>query len=91
MSELKYKATWHKSALKGLKMLKRKPDLQKRLDRKIIEILSDPYHYKPLRNVLKNRRRTHIGSFVLVFEINEEEKTIIFHSFDHHNDVYKSK
>ncbi|MCH8157188.1 MAG: type II toxin-antitoxin system RelE/ParE family toxin, partial [Nitrospinae bacterium] len=47
-------------------------------------------HYKPLRNVLKNRRRTHIGSHVLIFEIREEEKTVLFHSLKHHDDAYSN-
>ncbi|MEW6238689.1 MAG: type II toxin-antitoxin system RelE/ParE family toxin [Candidatus Omnitrophota bacterium] len=59
-----------------------------RLKSKISEISKNPYHYKPLRYPLNNRRRTHLGSFVLIFEIDDEEKAIVFHSFRHHDDVY---
>ncbi len=63
-------------------------ELVRRLKKKMPEILENPYHYKPLRNVLKNYRRTHIGSFVLIFEINESNKTVAFNKFRHHDDAY---
>jgi YafQ family addiction module toxin component len=74
---------------RDLKKIKADPGLQERLTKKMLEILEDPTHYKPLRNVLKNRRRTHIGSYVLIFEIQEEKKEILFHSFKHHDNSYK--
>ncbi len=73
---------------RDLKKLKKKKELMQRLNSKIIEIQKNPYHYKILRNVLKNRRRTHIDSFVLTFEVKEKESIIAFHSFQHHDDVY---
>ncbi len=63
--------------------------LRKRLANKIEEILENPHHYKPLHNELKNKRRTHIGSFVLVFKVLEKEKVVCFTSFKHHDFVYK--
>ena len=75
--------------LKHTKKIKKTSNLGVRLKRKIEKILANPHHYKPLRNVLKNRCRTHIDSFVLIFEVNETEKTITFHSFEHHDDSYK--
>ena len=72
------------------KKIRKDFELDKRLKKKIEEIVKDPYHYKPLRNILKNRRRTHIGSFVLLFEIIEKEKLIVFHRFQHHDDAYRS-
>lgn len=70
-------------------MSEKNNELFSRLQYKTKEILKGPYHYKPLRNVLKNRRRTHIGSFVLVFEIHEDKKVVSFHSFKHHDTAYK--
>ena len=64
-------------------------ELVGRLKKKINEIVKNPSRYKPLRNVLKNKRRVHIGSFVLIFEVIEAEKLIIFHRLQHHNDAYK--
>lgn len=63
--------------------------LQKKMRSKIEEILAGPHHYKTLRNVLKNKRRVHIGSFVLIFEVNETAKTVIFNRLKHHDEVYK--
>ncbi len=63
--------------------------LRKRVDKKIHKILENPHHYKPLRNIFKNQRRAHIGSFVLTFEIQEANKKVIFHRLQHHDTVYK--
>lgn len=73
---------------KDVKTIKSDFELQKRLTTKIEEIAENPYHYKPLRNVLKNKRRVHIGSFVLIFEILEEDKIVVFNTFKHHDDAY---
>jgi len=51
-------------------------------------LAENPHHYKPLRNVLKNKRRVHIGNFVLIFEILEEDKIVVFHTFKHHDEAY---
>jgi len=50
--------------------------------------LENPYHYKPLRGDMKGSRRVHIGHFVLIYEILEEEKKVRFLDFDHHDNVY---
>ncbi|MBF0608012.1 MAG: type II toxin-antitoxin system RelE/ParE family toxin [Candidatus Magnetobacterium sp. LHC-1] len=85
-----YKADVSERFLKDLKRIKTKFNLQERLEEKIEKILENPYHYKPLRNALKSKRRSHIGSYVLIFEIRQEEHTVVFHSFQHHNEAYKS-
>lgn len=36
---------------KDIKKIKTNLDLRRRLQSKVEEILKDPYHYKPLRNV----------------------------------------
>ena len=71
------------------KNIRRNFELKKRLQNKMNEILENPYHYKPLRNVLKNKRRTHIGSFVLIFEVTENDHSVTFHSFKHHDESYE--
>lgn len=58
-----------------------------KLKKKIIIILRNPTSGKPMKNVLKNRRRIHIDPFVLIYEINDTE--IRFLDFDHHNKIYK--
>lgn len=57
--------------------------------RKILQIAGNPEICKPLRNVLRGKRRVHIGHFVLVYEVDEKEKKISFLDFEHHDDAYK--
>ncbi len=70
------------------KLWKRDSELFRAVDAKMDEILLNPSHYKPLRWPMQNLRRVHIGSQVLVFYINEEEKTVEFFSFKHHDEAY---
>lgn len=86
---IKHKARYLASFDKDLKNIRSDFKLRKRLQNKIKEITESPHHYKPLQNVLKGKRRVHIGSFVLIFEIIENEKTIAFHRFKHHDEAYK--
>ena len=60
--------------------------LQK-IEDQVYKIISNPLVGKPLRNVMKNYRRVHIGSFVLVCKIENEE--ITFADYDHHDRIYK--
>jgi len=49
------------------------------INSKIQRILDDPYHFKPLRAPMQNKRRVHIDkSFVLVYEVDEDRKTVTF-------------
>jgi len=60
------------------------------IDRKVRDILDDPYRFKSLRKPLQNTRRVHVGgSFVLIYEINEEERVVTLLEFDHHDNIYK--
>ena len=59
------------------KLQKKDREMLRLIERKVQDILEDPYRFKPLRKPLQNKRRVHIGgSFVLVYEINEEEKLV---------------
>ena len=73
-----------------VKALKKHRELIERLQYKIEEILKYPNHYKPLRYILKNKHRIHVGSFVLIFEVLKKEKVVVFHSFKHHDIAYKN-
>ncbi|MBF0475841.1 MAG: type II toxin-antitoxin system RelE/ParE family toxin [Deltaproteobacteria bacterium] len=84
-----YSRFYHDNFIRDLKRIKANPELRIRLEDKIEEIMESPNHYKTLRNVLKGRRRVHLGSFVLVFEVIEEANVVIFHKFRHHDEVYK--
>jgi YafQ family addiction module toxin component len=59
----------------------------KKIEDQIYKIISNPFIGKPLRNIMKNYRRVHIGSFVLVYKIKDEE--ITFLDFDHHDRIYR--
>jgi len=71
--------------LKSLK--KKKPTIFKNLEKQIIKIVREPALGKPLRNVLRNYRRIHVNSFVLIYEIYNNEIRLI--DFDHHDKIYK--
>ena len=59
--------------------------------KKIEEVISSPdiEHYKNLKYGLKDRKRAHIGNFVLVFGFAKEENKIKFLDFDHHDKICK--
>lgn len=70
------------------KILKKKrPSLLALLEKQITKIFQEPLIGKPLKNVLKNYRRVHVGSFVLVYKIKGNEIHLI--DFDHHDKIYK--
>ena len=60
------------------------------INKKILEVRENPYHFKPLKKPLQNFRRIHIGSFVLFYSINELTKTIIIEKYIHHDQAYLS-
>ena len=59
------------------------------LSRKVNEILENPQQYKPLRSPMSHMRRVHVGSFVLVFDINDAKKVVTIRRYEHHDSVYK--
>ena len=59
----------------------------KKVEDQVYKIISNPLAGKPLRNVMKNYRRVHLGSFVLVYKIENEE--ITFADYDHDDRIYK--
>lgn len=75
---------------KAFKKYLRKDPLQKEaVLKKIEQILNNPRQYKPLKWPQAGERRVHIGSFVLTFEIIEEEKVVRLLDYDHHDKIYK--
>ena len=72
---------------KSFKKLKKKNKaLFEKIQKKLIDIVQNPEHYKPLRNALAGYRRIHFGHFVLIYKI--ENKTIRIISIDHHDKAY---
>jgi len=59
------------------------------IDKKVQQILKNPYHFKPLRGDMHGARRVHIDkSFVLIYEIDEKGKVIRLLDYDHHDAIY---
>lgn len=71
------------------KLKKKDNSLYHRVIRKIIEISKNPELGKPLRNVLKGKRRIHVGSFVLFYSIDKKNETVTFLEFEHHDKAYR--
>lgn len=73
------------------KISKKDKELYEKILKKINEIIQSNSinHYKNLRFKMKDSKRVHIGHFVLIFQYNKKLNTIIFDSFEHHDDAYK--
>ncbi len=72
------------------KKLRKKDSVQfEALSRKVNEILENPQQYKPLKSPMSYMRRVHVGSFVLVYEIDEARKVVTIRRYEHHHGVYK--
>ncbi len=72
------------------KLQQKNKDLLLLVYRKVQDILITPHRFKPLKKPLQNRRRVHVGgSFVLVYEVNEQEKLVTRLDFDHHDNIYE--
>lgn len=82
-----YKARFTIDFEKDVTFLKKDKQLSDRVEKKVLEILSNPEHYKPLRNVLKGKRRVHVGHYVLLYEI--DNGAVVFHRFQPHDVAYR--
>ena len=71
------------------KLQKRDPSHYKAVVAKIAEISENPNIGKPLRKVLKGRKRIHIGPFVLIYAVDDNNRIVTFLNFEHHDDAYK--
>lgn len=61
--------------------------------KKIDEVVSsaDAEHYKNLRYNMKDSKRVHIGSFVLIFSYDKSKDCISFEDYDHHDKIIAQK
>ena len=66
------------------RILKKNKKLYIQILKKIEEIITSDKidHYKNLRQDMKDKKRIHIGSFVLIFKFIEDKNKIIFVDFD---------
>jgi mRNA-degrading endonuclease RelE of RelBE toxin-antitoxin system len=72
------------------KMIKKDRVRYDQISKKLLELAEKPELGKPLGNVLKGKRRLHIGSFVLTYSIHDDENLIRIRNFDHHDNIYKN-
>ena len=61
------------------------------ITKKIQEILEDPHRFRPMHFPLGGMRRAHFGSFVLLFSIDEQRKTVVLEDYEPHDKVYRTK
>jgi YafQ family addiction module toxin component len=73
------------------KLAKRNPSQMETIAEKIQEILEGPRRFKPMHFPLAGMRRAHIGSFVILFSIDEQRNTVILEDYEHHDRVYRAK
>jgi addiction module RelE/StbE family toxin len=72
------------------KKLKKKDSVQfETLSRKINEILDNPQQFKPLRSPMQHIRGVHVGSFVVVYDVDEARTVVTIRRYEHHDVVYK--
>lgn len=72
------------------KLTKKNPKQLEIINKKIKQIQEFPQHFKPLSYAMKGIRRVHIDkSFVLTFEIDEQNKIVRVLDYDHHDKTYK--
>jgi mRNA interferase RelE/StbE len=81
-----YKARFSKIFLK--KDEKLPSDIKPRLVEALREILVNPSVGVPLLGPLKGLWRVRIGKYRILYEINEKEKTVVFHDVDLRKRVY---
>jgi len=71
------------------KLEKKNPKQMQIIFKKIEQIVENPYHFKPLKGDMHGARRVHIDkSFVLTYEIDEENKVVRLLDYEHHDKIY---
>jgi mRNA-degrading endonuclease RelE of RelBE toxin-antitoxin system len=85
-----YQIIAHAGVQRELRKLHKKDKVLYEHIKKRLNILAEqPELGKPLRNVMKGRRRVQIGSFVLIYLIEKNDNKMTLISFEHHDDAYK--
>ena len=75
---------------KIFKKLQKKDNAQfDAISKKVEEILENPEQFKPLKSPMQCMKRVHVGSFVLVYDIDEQRKVVTLRRYEHHDRVYK--
>lgn len=59
--------------------------------KKLIQILENPYRFKPLAAPMQGIRAVHIDkSFVLAYSVDEPAKIVTIEDYDHHDNIYEN-
>lgn len=69
------------------KLKKKDPILFESVTKKILQVVEKPELYKTLVHMGGKYKRVHVGSFVLLFTI--EENNVAFLALKHHDDAYR--
>ncbi len=73
-----------------IKLAKKNPEFKKAIEKKIFQILENPFRFKPMRRPLQEFRRVHLlKSFVLLYKIDEKKKEAVLVKLEHHDNAYK--
>ncbi len=70
------------------RLLKKDKTQLEAINKKVQQILSDPFQFKPLKHPMEGLRRVHIGSFVLIYQVIEETATVRIVKYAHHDEAY---
>lgn len=70
------------------KLAKRDKVTHLRILKKVSELLENPKIGKPLESIMKGYWRVHVGHFVLIYRISEQNKSVVLLRFEHHDDAY---
>jgi mRNA-degrading endonuclease RelE of RelBE toxin-antitoxin system len=75
------------------KLSRRDKKTYETVTKKMNEILLCPdldSYYKSLKYDLNDRKRVHVGHFVLTFKYILSENKVVFLDFDHHDKIYEN-
>jgi len=85
-----YRIVAHPGVQKEIEKLFKKDKIRyEYIKKKLKNLAEQPEIGKPLRNVLKGKRRVQIGSFVLIYQIDKNDNKITLLTFEHHDNAYK--
>jgi len=71
------------------KLGKKNPEQLEDINKKVQQILENPHQFKPLKFPMQHMRRVHIGSFILIYDIDEDRKIVTIRRYEHHDKAYK--
>lgn len=75
-----------------LQLAKKDPKTLQIIANKIDEILEKPERFKNLRAPLQHLKRIHISSsYVLVYSVDRDNRTVIIEDFAYHDSIYRKR